>query len=63
MENVGDCSTSVEYGRRRKALGYTHSRAFSNMFTFLDFCKRNSLDKSNSLTYWSEQTQTMFISY
>lgn len=42
---------------------YERIRSFGNMFEFLDFCKEHRLTRDNSVTYWSEALQKMFIAY
>lgn len=52
-----------QFVQESDCLHYVKRHSFDNVFEFLDFCKKRSLDDSNSLTYWAVELQRMFISY
>lgn len=58
---IGDVSTMEQFVSL--ADSYAHTKSFDNVCAFLDFCKRFNLNETNSVTYWSDKTQRMFISY
>ncbi len=61
--SVGDVETRKEFDSSIKEKNYSHSMSFDNVFDFMDFCKKNNLTHENSVTYWSEALQRMFIAY
>lgn len=61
--NVGDVKTKKEFNSVIAEKNYGKSRSFDNMFSFMNFCYENGLTRNNSVTYWSDYLQTMFIAY
>lgn len=43
--------------------GEKNIKRFSNPFNFMDFCRKNHLNESNSKTYYDKEKLMMYIKY
>lgn len=59
--SVGDVATKEEFDAVVAEKNYGEILAFADLFIFLDYCYRNRLTPDNSVTYWSERSQKMFL--
>lgn len=60
---IGDIDSREQFTKSVDCFGFKNVKSFDNVYAFLDFCKEHSLDETNSVTYWSNETERMFISY
>ena len=61
--SVGDVNTRAEFDAVSTEKNYECVERFGDMFLFLDFCIEHHLTQENSVTYWSEATQKMYIAF